>query len=437
MRAFRNAVLITILSALAASCGGRTPFSAQRFSPHEQYLDMLRRAGVDETALGQDWVQASTAALLSPVPVTLPFREAGYFPPDEAMAVAYRLEVQRGRRLAISIEYDTTADGRLFVDLFRQGTDAEPRLVASMEPDALALLFDIDRDGVYILRLQPELLRGGRFLITERTLASLPFPVPGLTARAIQSGFGALRDPGVRTHEGVDVFAPRGTPVVAVADGVARPGTNALGGNVVWLRELPGGLTFYYAHLDSQAVTSTARVRAGDVLGFVGNTGNARTTSPHLHFGIYDRGAIDPAPFLRPDDATPAGLRSEARHLGELVRVTARSAPLRQGPDPRTPGGMTLSRGAIARVLGHTSATARVMLPDSSMGYVPSTAIASADPPLARERLASKVALLQMPATGAPVVEVLEAGVQVDVIGRFGAYRLLRVPGGRAGWALA
>ena len=101
-------------------------------------------------------------------------------------------------------------------------------------------------------------------------------------------------------------FAARETPALAVVDGTAQTGTNTLGGNVVWLRGGVFGESFYYAHLDRFAFEGTANVKAGDVIGYVGNTGNARTTSPHLHFGIYDRGAIDPLPFIRADDPAPA-----------------------------------------------------------------------------------------------------------------------------------
>ena len=77
-------------------------------------------------------------------------------------------------------------------------------------------------------------------------------------------------------------------------------GTNRLGGNVVWIFDPSRGQSHYYAHLEKQAVSTGERVKAGDVVGYVGNTGNARTTPPHLHFGIYSRGEgpVDPLPFV-------------------------------------------------------------------------------------------------------------------------------------------
>src|SRR5690606_16317842 len=94
-------------------------------------------------------------------------------------------------------------------------------------------------DGTYVVRVQPELLVDLRFRLTIEAEAALPFPVSGLGAGAVQSLFGAERDAGARHHEGVDIFAPRLTPVIAVADGRATPRRNRLGGNTVWLT-VPG-----------------------------------------------------------------------------------------------------------------------------------------------------------------------------------------------------
>src|SRR5690606_6307422 len=126
----------------------------------------------------------------------------------------------RGRQLVVDVTFDSAEPARIFVDLFAVDEDGASRRVASLPPDAMTLAYDVGSDGVYVLRLQPELLRGGRFTIIERTRSTLRFPVSDHTASAVQSGFGAVRDGGARDHEGVDIFAPRGTPVVAVSDGV-------------------------------------------------------------------------------------------------------------------------------------------------------------------------------------------------------------------------
>lgn len=135
---------------------------------------------------------------------------------------------------------------------------------------------------------------------------AVAMPVAGVDARAVADTFGAPRGAD-RSHEGVDIFASRGTDVVSATLGVVssvREG--GLGGRQVWVLG-PGGQRHYYAHLDDWAPGLAAGdvVHPGSVLGRVGDTGNARGTPPHLHYGIYGSGgAIDPLPLLRADAGT-------------------------------------------------------------------------------------------------------------------------------------
>jgi murein DD-endopeptidase MepM/ murein hydrolase activator NlpD len=429
-----HTIVCALLIVLGATgCGSINLLTALDPSPHERYLETLRRAGLDRTALGQDWTRWSQESLQKAVTIAPPFQETGYFPPDEATAVAYRMDLRRGRRLSVTVTFDSTQPGALFVDLFRVSTTDPPRRVASLDSISSTLSYDVERDGEYILRIQPEVLRGGRFTLIERTLASLMFPVSGLSARAIQSGFGSTRDAGARAHEGVDIFAPRGTPVLAVSSGIARPSTNALGGNVVWLRGEDE--TSYYAHLDRQALSGVTPVKAGDVLGYVGNTGNARATAPHLHFGLYDNGAIDPLPFLQADDPAPLEPTTEFDYLDELVRVVPARTAVRAGAASNAPTRALVERGSIARVSGVSGSWARVTLPDAVTGYIAASALTFAVKPLRQERLASKSALLEVPSATSPVIEVIDANARVDVLGTSGGYQLLRAPSGRLGWA--
>jgi murein DD-endopeptidase MepM/ murein hydrolase activator NlpD len=133
--------------------------------------------------------------------------------------------------------------------------------------------------------------------------ASLLMPVPDTAVRRIANTWHAPR-PGERKHQGQDIFAPRGTPVRSATQGlVLRVGTNTLGGRIVSVLG-PGRRTYYYAHLDRHAedVHAGDFIERGIVIGYVGTTGNARTTQPHLHFGVYtSTGAIDPLPLLQAD----------------------------------------------------------------------------------------------------------------------------------------
>jgi murein DD-endopeptidase MepM/ murein hydrolase activator NlpD len=119
-------------------------------------------------------------------------------------------------------------------------------------------------------------------------------PVAGPAAYA--DTWGAARSGG-RSHEGVDMLGARGTPIVAVVSGTAQPKNNSLGGNAVWLTG-SNGYRYYYAHLDSFGASGA--VSAGTVIGYMGDTGNARGTV-HLHFEVHPGGgrAVNPTPYVR------------------------------------------------------------------------------------------------------------------------------------------
>ena len=139
------------------------------------------------------------------------------------------------------------------------------------------------------------------------TAGGYVFPVYGPVS--FIDTFGAFRGdvPG-NWHHGDDIFAPLGAPILACADGIVfSVGWNDVGGNRLWLRDAEGN-EFYYAHLSafSPLARNGTHVKAGEVLGFVGNTGDASGTPPHLHFEIhpaslifmgYD-GAVDPTSYL-------------------------------------------------------------------------------------------------------------------------------------------
>jgi len=318
--------------------------------------------------------------------------------------------------------------------LFKLTTQAVPTLLASLEPGQTTMTHDVEEDGSYLLRIQPELLRGGRYTVVERTQASLAFPVAGIEGRKMQSLFGVERDAGARAHEGVDIFAARGTAAIAVADGLARSSTNSLGGNVVWLHDPGMDLTYYYAHLDRWEREGVARVKVGDVVGYVGNTGNARTTAPHLHFGIYDRGAIDPVPFLAPDDGVPEPPTAPRERFGEWMRVVPERTPLREGSHRAAPPIRNLDRGWLGRVVGVSRQSFRVTLPDNSTGYVTAAAMTTTEEPLSRGRLQPGDVVRERPLPTAPAVDTVESAVQAEILGRFELFDLVRLPSTRGGW---
>ncbi|NZA26452.1 M23 family metallopeptidase [Luteimonas sp. SJ-92] len=130
--------------------------------------------------------------------------------------------------------------------------------------------------------------------------ASLAMPVRDVSAARVADTFGDPRGAD-RRHEGVDIFAPRGTAVLSATPGiVAAVREGGLGGRQVWVLG-PARERHYYAHLDDWApgLAPGDVVWPGSALGAVGDTGNARGTPPHLHYGVYGAGgAYDPLPLL-------------------------------------------------------------------------------------------------------------------------------------------
>lgn len=359
------AVILGLTAAVTLTVVGRRPFQAlwqkiRQETPHQRYARSLAEGGLAQTALATDWLAAATRAVRNPVGLGLPFAEEAFLDPARPVSLGYAVTLKRGQTLSVQVAVETDTPGHVFIDLFPPGAGPDTRAVASAAIDDSALSHDARQSGVYVLRVQPELLRGGHLRVTSAPAPSLRFPVSGGGARSIQSVFGDARDAGSRRHEGVDIFAPRGTPVVAASDGFVRSGENTLGGRVVWLWDMPRGIRVYYAHLDAQLVTTGAFVRAGDTIGTVGNTGNARTTAPHLHFGIYagGEGAIDPDAFIRPLSATPADPHLRTSALGAWAR-TRRATALRASPVATALVVGTLPRAAVVRVEGTLGAWVR------------------------------------------------------------------------------
>ncbi len=117
---------------------------------------------------------------------------------------------------------------------------------------------------------------------------NLEIPVYGADADDLHDSFFDSR--GARSHEALDIIAPRGTPVLAADDGVIKKlFTSAAGGLTIYQFDPSVTFSYYYAHLDAyaQGLHEEQAVRRGDVIGYVGTTGNASKTAPHLHFGIF------------------------------------------------------------------------------------------------------------------------------------------------------
>lgn len=179
-----------------------------------------------------------------------------------------------------------------------------PRGGISVPPEAQAIIDSVPRSG-------SSSSSGLYARMSELTALGLPeaeavrigfgrFPIAG-EARYSHDWLFPRYGPGFRFHLGTDVFAAHGTPVRAPVDGIARSANSGLGGLTVKV-VMPDGTYFYLAHLSGlvEGFVDGMPVSTGDVVGYVGDSGNARGGAPHLHIGIYPKGGppVDPKPIL-------------------------------------------------------------------------------------------------------------------------------------------
>jgi murein DD-endopeptidase MepM/ murein hydrolase activator NlpD/SH3-like domain-containing protein len=366
----RTLAIFTIISFLIVGCNGP---NIQRIlkpnNPYEQYQNFLQSSEFDNAALVRDWVEAGKVAPLTPIEINLPYQEISHFDKNQPQAIFLEFEAKEGQMISAKVDLISTADSKFFIDLFEIGNADRKSILFAKDTNRVE--YKVKNSGRLGLRIQPELFRGGLVEISIQQNPSLAFPIIGKTHRNIASFFGNARDGGKRLHEGIDVFAARGTPITAVSPGrVSSVGMNRLGGKTV--RVSHDGYSYYYAHLDSQLVSAGQKVRVGYTLGTVGNTGNAITTAPHLHFGIYSsgRGAVDPFPFFE-EKAIKAPLDvSDTTHLGKMARIQVPSANLRKGPNTQAVISQKLSQNEIVHLQGKINEWYRVLLPDGRMGYL-------------------------------------------------------------------
>lgn len=151
---------------------------------------------------------------------------------------------------------------------------------------------------------------GDRAGLASRPAPGLIVPVAGVPRDALADSWGDPRGGGDRAHQGLDIPAPRGTPVRAAASGwIEKLFDSVAGGRTIYVRSADGATVYYYAHLDARRPGLRERqpVRAGEMLGTVGSSGNAGPEQPHLHFEVkrmapgerwHQGRAVNPFPLL-------------------------------------------------------------------------------------------------------------------------------------------
>lgn len=298
-----------------------------------------------------EWKNAEGLAIKDSLFVDLPTQIKLFGKADNFTAWAYQLKLLEGQKLEINIS--KSSDKEIFADVFIQENPRNFSHFESIKENSSELL--ILESGTYLLRLQSPI---NQSISSNISLQTKPiynvFPVEGKGNKAIQSFWGAPRDGGRRKHEGIDIFASKGTPLLAVCDGeIDRVKEGGLGGKTVWLYDQDLDQSIYYAHLDEQLVYEGQYVRAGDKIGTVGNTGNARTTPPHLHLGIYLDKAIDPLAFVKRQTKT-AKSPKYASEVGKRAMITSKPARMYFAPNKKSKTKSVLVKGTIVDIIGAT-----------------------------------------------------------------------------------
>lgn len=240
-----------------------------------------------------------------------------------AYSAGYEIPIQYGEQLVVTIASETKNQWILEIrdennKLLEDARLKEGVLYASHTPKT--------SETVRVI-LQGKLHQASSGFLKIYTQPTYGFPVAGKGNNAIKSFWGASRDGGSRSHEGNDIFAPKKHPVVAISYGsISSIRNRGLGGKQVWVEDYDTGLLHYYAHLDGWNVYEDQMVWRGDTIGYVGNTGNAKNTPPHLHFGIYKNGkAVDPKPFIWqttiPENSIQLKHTSKARATGVAANL--------------------------------------------------------------------------------------------------------------------
>jgi murein DD-endopeptidase MepM/ murein hydrolase activator NlpD len=373
----KNTVATMLLTAvIAAACNSSLKNIFSKQTPHEQYAEVLDDNDLDKTPEGRQWLAVSKTALADAQPIALPYRQHGYFAPGKARALGLKFTAKRGEKLTFTL--DKKLPFVLFADLFRQ-EGSESSILLSADTASSQFSFDIEEAGSYVLRLQPELFRSGEYDLSVSVGPSLGFPVSGTKAKP-GSFWGASRDGGKRRHEGVDIFAPKRTPAIAGIDGIITGVKNeGIGGKTVWLKT-DRNITLYYAHLDKQLVHVGQLVKKGEIVGLVGNTGNAKHTPSHLHFGIYtSAGPINPFPFIDKKVKTAPPVKD--KNLTGYLRMIKTQ---KLGSEK-----IAVSANTLMVPLAVTSKGYISELPDGNVIEVPFAAVKSVEKPVKSEGVAA------------------------------------------------
>lgn len=361
------ALIIVLLAGLFNACDeGPVPVieEAPDLSYREQYEQFLALDTTYTIAAKQRWFQQGREALLDSCIAKIPYQEQST---GHSQLSAYGLNVKAtlGEQINIYIDAETP----ILVDVWSHNEIWQQLYSDAEYSDTIHI--PVDQSGTYLVRVQSRISESNPFKLQITKSPQNLMPVAGADNEDAWSRFGDPRDAGRRIHEGVDIFKRRGTPIIASSSGQVTVVRNeGLGGKQIWIRDDRLPISHYYAHLDSPYVAEHTYVTRGDTIGTVGNTGNARTTRPHLHYGMYmtDIGAVDPFPFF----GTQRRVRRFRTYPDSIPETWAGplNHPIRITPSSK---GSIVHQGemeAPIHILGWTNHWWHLRLADGRTGYM-------------------------------------------------------------------
>jgi murein DD-endopeptidase MepM/ murein hydrolase activator NlpD len=422
--------IILILTTISCSPGKKGLFGDSK-TAHETYAEKLEKAGLQNTALSKRWMAASENSLNKPSRITLPHKETGYFAAGEPQAVGLITKASRGTILKASLQINPNVKHIAFMELYKVDTANNKKEYLAQADSTYTIQHEAEEEGLYLLRVQPELLTSIEYTLTITTEPSLAFPVSESGNPKVISVWNDRRDAG-RNHEGVDIGATFRTPVIAAADGHVRSvTTNRLGGKVVFMRPEGKQYALYYAHLDSQIVHAGQDVKVGDTIGLIGNTGNAVNTPPHLHFGIYARGgAVDPLPFIDTRITPVSEISASTANISKWVRSNNK-AKVQTLPRADADTVATLPQGSAVQVVAATAGWYRVQVSNGAVGYIDSKSITSEQLRMYKADTIERI--LDEPVIHAAAMAQVPEGTSLPVLGLSDHFYLVKY-GNTVGW---
>jgi len=205
-------------------------------SPREAYA----RNFEENDTIFKQWDASFELALNDSLKVELPYVEVGRFTKNYFSTYGYTMNLGHGEKVIVSLTSDSDSIP-VFINIHNSHTPDSLEVKPLLETKRFGRLpveLPIEKTGIYSILIQPEANQIADFKLEIYTLPTLGFPVAGYSTDAIQSFWGAPRSGGTRSHKGVDIFAPRLTPALAVTDGrISYTGERGLGGKQVWLKE--------------------------------------------------------------------------------------------------------------------------------------------------------------------------------------------------------